>query len=282
MALAYFLFGVSWIVVTDYAVFSFVDDSQTVALLQTTKGWVFVGLSSLFLYGLVWAGSQRLRAMNARLDQALRQLSILHRLLRHNLRNNCTIIHGHVELLEDRLDDPTGDSLETIKTEITDLVELSDKTHYLRELVLGSSPMEGVDLVEQVDEVIELMEGRYPDAAIEADLPPDLAGDVDPTLRRALIELVENAIEHTDRADPAVHVGLRRGPSGGFEVSVGDAGPGMPEMERDVLREGHETPMFHSQGLGLWIVRTVIDELDGTFEILDNEPRGTVVTISLP
>ncbi|MGM0399219.1 MAG: ATP-binding protein, partial [Halobacteriota archaeon] len=63
---------------------------------------------------------------------------------------------------------------------------------------------------------------------------------------------------------------------------VEDDGPGIPDHEKAVLREGEETPLAHGSGLGLWLVYWIVTMNGGRLEISDNEPRGTVVEIDLP
>lgn len=101
-----------------------------------------------------------------------------------------------------------------------------------------------------------------------------------PELEQAFRELFENAAEHSEGA-PSITVSARQ--IGATEtVDVADDGPGLPEMEREVLQRGMEKPLHHSQGLGLWIVRVIVDESGGDLAIVDNEPEGTVVRLELP
>lgn len=64
-------------------------------------------------------------------------------------------------------------------------------------------------------------------------------------------------------------------------LTVSDDGPGLPEMERAVLEEGKEGPLTHSQGLGLWVVWTVVNQSGGELEISTTEGGGTSVQITL-
>ncbi len=281
VALIYFMFGISWIVVTDLLTISLIDNPDSVALLQTAKGWVFVGLSSVVVFGLVNANSSQLRQTNHHLDQALQQLSVLHRLLRHNLRNNCNVIRGNAELLDDALDEDS-EALEAIMDQTDQLADLSEKSHYLRDLVLTETPPTEEPVREVLLDVAEEMRSRYPESTIDTDLSTAVTAEVSRQFNRGIAELVENAIEHVDHAKATVRIGLRPHPTQACEITIADNGPGMPAIERDVLERGVETPMFHSQGVGLWIAKTVVDEHGGRFRIYDPDSGGTVVAITLP
>ncbi|MFP4590427.1 MAG: sensor histidine kinase [Halobacteriales archaeon] len=283
VALAYFLFGITWILSTDTIVLALFDDNQTVTFIQTAKGWVFVFGSTVFIFGLTWYGTNTLQRTNERLDLALRQMGILHRIIRHNLRNNCNVIHGNVELLLNADERDIDDRLRIIRSQAERLIELSEKTHYLRDLMLeGSEEPQRLDLVVELRSVVERMRRQYPEATIEADLPATIRYESDPRLRRVFHELLDNAMAHHDRDEPSVRVGARVVTDAAVEITIQDDGPGMPDMERDVLQQGHETPMFHSQGLGLWIARSIVLAVGGEIRIVDNEPRGTVVNLRLP
>jgi sensor histidine kinase regulating citrate/malate metabolism len=67
-----------------------------------------------------------------------------------------------------------------------------------------------------------------------------------------------------------------------IEIRVADEGPGMDGIERRALEAGTESPLEHSQVLGLWLVNWAVHSSGGDLRIDDNEPRGTVVTISVP
>ena len=70
---------------------------------------------------------------------------------------------------------------------------------------------------------------------------------------------------------------------------VADEGPGIPaSMEEDVFRrffsyrERQDNNETHHSGLGLSIVKAIVERYDGTIRITGNSPRGAVFTIRLP
>jgi len=52
--------------------------------------------------------------------------------------------------------------------------------------------------------------------------------------------------------------------------------------ERRAITNEAETPLEHISGLGLWLVKWIVDGMDGSLSISQNSPRGTVVTLSFP
>jgi two-component system OmpR family sensor kinase len=303
IAVVYGVLSGSYILISDRLVAATIDDPQLATTVQTGKGWLFVLGSAVVIYALVDRSRQSLERTNERLDRALQQTTVLHRILRHNLRNSCNVISGNAEIIAANVradggetataetEDATGERqpgpdseecLETIREQTAELVTITEKTRKLRDFVLEQESSEPIDLAELVRERIADAREQYPSATFETDLPGSLRLETDPRITEAIDELFENAVEHSDREEVTIQVELQRRPDGTVRLDVADDGPGMPEMERAVLAEGMESPTFHSQGLGLWITRTLVLAADGEIRIVDNEPRGTIVRIVFP
>ncbi|MFA9518253.1 ATP-binding protein [Halopenitus sp. H-Gu1] len=135
-----------------------------------------------------------------------------------------------------------------------------------------------------IDSRVAAVRESTPEVIIDTELPDRLELETDPRIEEALEELLENAVEHNDTDRPMVRIAMRSAVDGSVLIDIADDGPGIPEIEREVLEEGFEAPLFHSQGLGLWIARTLVVRLGGTVRIVDNDndPRGSVVRLMLP
>jgi len=89
---------------------------------------------------------------------------------------------------------------------------------------------------------------------------------------------VTNAIVHNDRDMPRVTVTLKRG-EGSALLRITDNGPGLPDAPVDDLID----PGFHGdEGLGLYLVDTLVTKYGGDLRFEDTQPGGTVVTVELP
>ncbi|WP_254523887.1 sensor histidine kinase [Natrinema caseinilyticum] len=285
IAVGYAVIGTIWILASDVLVYTVVENLGVAISVQVLKGWLFVVGSSVVLYGLVSYSQRDIERTNERLDRALQQTSILQRIIRHNLRNTCNIIRGNAELLAADFspDSERADRVETITKQTDRLVELSEKTHLLRDVVLDDSiaPRQ-IDLSQLLELRVEKAREQYPNATIQAAYPEGVVRETDPRLETAIDELIENAVEHDDTDEPVVEVSMWANEDTSVTIDVSDTGPGLPDIERTVFEEGIETPMAHSEGVGLWITQTIISRLAGTIAIEDNEPRGTTVRLTLP
>lgn len=102
--------------------------------------------------------------------------------------------------------------------------------------------------------------------------------------REDLLELLGNLLDNACKwADAEVRVSVIE-TADGFELSVEDDGPGIPEERRDhVFSRGTRLDeQTHGHGLGLGIVRDIVDSWGGKLSLLQSEWGGLKVVIQLP
>ncbi|WP_085718946.1 sensor histidine kinase [Pseudomonas sp. B28(2017)] len=102
--------------------------------------------------------------------------------------------------------------------------------------------------------------------------------------REDLLELLGNLLDNACKwADAEVRVSVIE-TADGFELSVEDDGPGIPEERRDQVfsRGTRLDEQTHGHGLGLGIVRDIVDSWGGELSLLESEWGGLKVVIQLP
>ena len=102
--------------------------------------------------------------------------------------------------------------------------------------------------------------------------------------REDLLELLGNLLDNACKwADAEVRVSVAE-LANGFELSVEDDGPGIPEERRDQVfgRGTRLDEQTHGHGLGLGIVRDIVDSWGGKLSLLESEWGGLKVVIELP
>ncbi|WP_336002761.1 sensor histidine kinase [Halorientalis halophila] len=280
ITLVYVAVGGAWIAISDRLLVTFLSPGPVFDAVMTAKGWLFVAFSGVLLYAMLSYREREVRGARTQLERSRTQLSILHRVLRHNLRNHCTVVRSSTDLLEgEAVDDEV---LARIERTTDDLVALSEKSRQLKAMLETDDEPRTVDLAADVRDLVADYEAAYPEVTFETDLPDAAPADVADRFDVVLAELVRNAIAHHDATAPTVSITIATDPGGEIRLDVADDGPGIPEMERGVLEDGTEEPLYHSQGLGLWIVRVFVQQSGGTVDVVDNEPRGTIVRLRLP
>jgi PAS domain S-box-containing protein len=206
-------------------------------------------------------------------------ISVINRVLRHNLRNEMTIISGYAEMLEAELDDELASKAESIGTTADRLLDLTEAAQRIEESRDPAVEPESTDVVPLVDRVVAQLQAREPDLRVTVDAPDAAVAETLPRLEVALWELLENAAKHGG-STPSIEVAIRNTDLQ-VVIAVIDTGPGLPESERSVLETGREMPLAHGQGIGLWLAYWLVTTLGGRLEVKD-VPQGTTIEVRLP
>jgi two-component system OmpR family sensor kinase len=100
-------------------------------------------------------------------------------------------------------------------------------------------------------------------------------------VRQAVLNLLLNAAAVTPEAGV---VSLQaKGTGSSLTIEIGDKGPGMPPEIAGILVDRDPGPAVRAgRGLGLWMVRRVVDELGGRASIASKNDGGTAVTLEIP
>lgn len=222
-------------------------------------------------------GSERLA------NRTSQRLSVLSRVLRHDIRNKLNLIIGHLDALDDDPDDP---DVAAIEDAADSLLLIAERARRLRRIVEDETPRP-VDLTAALSEARETFRHEHPDAHISAPDQPEITVRTYPDIRIALGELLANAVEHNPAAEAEcrIDVDLRRLTTNGgdqAELLIEDNGPGIPDREAVVNTDATETALEHSRGTSLWLARWLVDESGGTFAIETPDTGGTLIRIRLP
>jgi len=94
-----------------------------------------------------------------------------------------------------------------------------------------------------------------------------------------------NLIRNALKAMPdggALTIEIGRGPKGGVDIRVADTGKGMSAAERDRMFEPFYSRFEGGQGLGLAVVRRVVDDYGGTIRVASEPNKGTAIGLTFP
>ena len=234
---------------------------------------------------LVLQDVTRLRDQEARREQLMATLS-------HELRTPLASQRLAVELLERALAPLAGRRGELVLAVKRDLERLEDVAHRLLEVSRGRAmtsarERQTVDLravLSHVGDVFALQAAER-EIAFEATARGDgltIAGDAT-TLTWALSNLVTNALRYTPRGGSVTIEAVADDDT--VRVVVSDTGPGIPRNQRERIFErfvqGREGP-GGAAGLGLAIVRDIVETHGGRVHLESEAGRGSRFTIDLP
>lgn len=200
------------------------------------------------------------------------RLTVLNRVLRHNLRNQADVVRGNAESL-----DAESDQVDTIIDAADKIAALGQQARQIDRYISESPDDVAVDFPETVDRVLDTVGAGEADVSVSVDVPGS-ARIV--TNEQALVSALESALDNAiTYADSTVSVTAEKRPDA-VVICVADDGPGIPEWELDSLDEATETALQHSTGIGLWQLKWGVMALNGQLSF-DTE-SGTTVQIVVP
>jgi signal transduction histidine kinase len=212
------------------------------------------------------------------------EVTVLNRVLRHNLRNAMTVVVGSADRIAATTDDDDiADDAARIHRRGESLLALANHARAIESSLGRRDEDVAVRRVDAlVEEVATVLADEFPQATVTSDVGAAAdarvpSGDL---LVVVLDELGRNGILHDDTDDPRVDF-TASASADTVTLTVSDDGPGLPPIERRVLTEPFvETPTQHSSGLGLWLVTWLIARVDGEIDV--TAAAGTRVRVTVP
>ena len=139
-----------------------------------------------------------------------------------------------------------------------------------------------VNITKLLKDVILLFEISSPAIKIKLNNPDgDINVNVDETMiNQAFTNLIKNAgeaieskakLNSTNKFDPEIRIFIKKNVNN-LEIIIEDNGIGLPTQERSRLFEPYVTNRENGTGLGLSIVKKIIEEHNGSLELLDASP----------
>lgn len=216
----------------------------------------------------------------------------------HELRTPLNAILGFSEVMQTEVFGPLGKPIyieysghihssgEHLLGLINDILDLSRIE--AGSFVLNFAP---VDLELMGHDALSMVKHRADTAGshlrlrVTADLPECLADQR--ALRQVLLNLLSNAVKFTPK-DGTITLFARRTSSGGVDFGVSDTGAGIaPQDLKKVFEpfgQGQHDIAVHEKGtgLGLPIVKGLIEAHGGTVQLVSELGKGTTVTVSFP
>ncbi|WP_135363579.1 MEDS domain-containing protein [Halosimplex halophilum] len=206
------------------------------------------------------------------IERREQRLSVVNRVLRHNLRNDLNVILGRLDWFERSDADPgQAEQIRVIRDAAERLLALSEKARHV-DRTLESVDHGQVPLLDCIEETVDDLESELPDLRVTLErAPPDAAAAADSVVGLAIREVISVAAERLD--DPSVTVSVRTdGPAGVATVDVAATDPFVSQGTRDTLRSGSEESLQHAVGLSMWVVKWVVESVNGSLRMPSDGP----------
>ncbi len=210
----------------------------------------------------------------------------------HELRTPITIIKGFTETLQDlpeispeMLSDITEKivrNCQRMETLVKNLLTLADIEN------IPKARFQECDIVSLVENCVHVLLTVYPDARVKIDKDrEEILVPADPDLLElAIMNLIDNAAKYS-RPPAQITITVQQLPDE-VKIEISDSGIGIPpENLEHIFERFYTVNKAHSRrlggaGLGLSIVKTIIEKHDGAITVSSAMGEGTTFTLLLP
>jgi PAS domain S-box-containing protein len=225
------------------------------------------------------------KSREERLERQRDTLEVLNQVLRHDIRNDLQLVTTYAELLADEVDggETTQEYTEHVADSAEHAIELTKTAGEISEALFADEHrVERVSLRTVLEREIEGLRDGHPGASVLVDGPiPDVAVVADDMLNSVWRNLLTNAVVHSDEAVPEVRVSTEDRDDE-IVVRIADNGPGVPDTDKEeVFGKGRKRLDSQGTGMGLYLVRTLVERYGGSVWVEDNDPEGTVFSVAL-
>lgn len=267
-------------------------DSKKVLTVATTLAWVplilGVTVTVVFLIGwlaVAWLRRSEVRAVRREREEQTQRRQRLMARLDHELKNPIQGIRAALA------DEPSQRQLDNIGAQAQRLSSLLSDLRKISEVEHAELELSSVDLTELVEEavqtVLEIPGAR--ERHIEVALPraprplPRIQGDSD-LLFLAISNVLSNAVKYSD---PGARIEMHgREADGSVYIDCADTGRGIAADELETVWEelgrSREVRGTEGSGLGLPMVRAIIERHGGSTSLESWHGQGSKVTLRLP
>lgn len=211
----------------------------------------------------------------------------------HQFRTPLAIIGSSAEIIE-RQKTP---SIESLKKQTKRIKETIKRMDHLVEKTLDLSKLESGEFTFQVRslnpaKLIEDITLRLDDVANDVsfaldlkNLPSTFKGDKS-LLEQVFMNLLSNAVKYSNNNDVITVKGSTDNQNNRFEIAIQDSGIGIPDKDLDRLFEkffrARNAQNISGTGIGLYLVKQLIELHDGDVEVDSTLGEGTVFKVSFP
>jgi signal transduction histidine kinase len=250
------------------------------------KVWMVLGEGAVFVFILVLGFWAVKRSIAKELALAEQQKNFLLSIT-HELKSPLAAIKLQIQTLLSR-DLPKDLQHQLLERAIDDsnrLEKLVENLLLVNKVESGKLPLQKQRINLQ-EVILKLISARYASSPVQFSTENDPYGLADPiAIESVLVNLIDNALKYAPNGP--VQVNLTK-ENGQIILTVSDSGKGIPPKEKQRIFErfyrigNEDTRSTKGTGIGLYLVKTLVELHHGQITVHDNEPMGTVFKVVLP
>ncbi|KXA94757.1 hypothetical protein AKJ36_02300 [candidate division MSBL1 archaeon SCGC-AAA259I07] len=204
----------------------------------------------------------------------------LHSLLRHDVRNKAQVVEGYLELLrETNLSEEQEELVEKAIRGSEDGIDIIEKVRSLRE-ISEKEKIEEINVGKIIKNVISERESQASEKGISIEYEGcECKVRGGPLLEELFSNLIENSIVHSNCEKIFIS---SEETEDECIITVEDNGCGIPdEIKEKIFERGFKGGDTGVSGLGMYLVKQIIESYDGGIEVKDSELGGARFDIRL-
>lgn len=252
--------------------------------------WMVLGEGAVFVTILIFGFLAVRKSIDKELKLADQQKNFLLSVT-HELRSPLAAVKLQLQTLNSReLPEDKKKQLYQRALGDTDRLEkLVENLLLVNKVESGKLPVDSI--VFNLNEFVEnTLKKHYPEQLesnlIEVHATEDIEVRLDPmTLQSIFFNLLDNALKYGNGSKVTISILKNQGE---VKFRVADGGPGIPDSEKQKVFErfyrigNEEVRKTKGTGIGLYLIKLLIEQHSGTIEATDNNPSGAVFTVTLP
>ena len=210
-------------------------------------------------------------------------LEVLNQVLRHDIRNDLQLVTAYADILANTVTDENREYVQTIQENARHAVELTTTARDMADVWLSDTDEQiRIALKATLENELDEIRSAHTDSVVTVDgTIPDVTVLANDMLNSVFRNVLQNAIRHNNSDMPTVTVSVEEREET-VEVRVADNGPGVPDNQKStIFGKGEKGLGSSGTGLGLYLVKTLMESYDGAVWVEDNEPEGAVFVVEL-
>ena len=248
--------------------------------------WLATALGGAAIYlGLFWIVRRAARLLQAQqklliANETFVALGEMSSAVAHSLRNPLANIRSSAELAQDI-------ASQNAQKNISDIISQVDRmSRWVRELLVSLRPAnddsEAVDLLLAVEDTLNAFEPLIRRSNVEVRFTPRLIEPVVSQrvlLTQILNSLFANALEAMPKGG-VLTIGLDSSQPGQVSLTLSDTGKGMTAQQQQMVFKPFFTTKQGGLGVGLALVKRIMERFEGSVELTSRELEGTRVCLN--
>ncbi|MEM4574883.1 MAG: PAS domain S-box protein [Archaeoglobaceae archaeon] len=222
----------------------------------------FEGKPAFFVSGV---DTTEILTLNEELKKKNEYFSLLSRILRHDIINDLAVIKAAIEIGDRELLKKAYQKIDWILEKINDIKSLEEAVGVIK----------SIDVAEIVRSVVE----KYKEEANFEMKLEDVKVMANEALKSVVENLINNAIIHSQVSPVTITVEVFR-EGNDCIIKIADNGVGIPEELKDKIFEAKFSRK--GGGLGLFLVKKIVEMFGGKISLRDNIPRGALFEVRIP